>query len=99
MTELKAVVKLPLFDGKESNFCNWWARFKAYARVHGFADVLTDEKPALLGDTESDPKHFDETSHSEVVKMYKKNAVAVSQFTMSFTNDECMGYVFKSITS
>jgi len=50
MSELKAVVKLPLFDGKKASFCNWWERFKAFARVHEFADVLTDTKPVCVGE-------------------------------------------------
>jgi len=100
MSDLKASIKLPLFDGKDENFPNWWARFKEFGCVHGFSDVLTETKPKELELSENDVKHTDEKNHPEAVTMFKKNAVAVAQLTMCFTNEnaECMAFVYKSMT-
>jgi len=103
MAELKAI-KLPLFDGniRKRISATGGLGSKLSPECVGFADVLmTYTKPKLLEDSESDPKYQDETNQLDVAKAYKKNAVAVAQFTMAFSNEneDCMGFVFRSMTS
>ena len=43
-TEVKASVKLPLFDGKEVHFNNWITKYKAYARISGFSELSVDSQ-------------------------------------------------------
>jgi hypothetical protein len=67
-----------LFDGKEKNFSNWWARFKAYSRVQGFADGLVSTKPVVLKNKETDADHFNEKEYPDAVKVFKVNSLAVA---------------------
>jgi len=91
-------LKPPSFDGKDSNFSNWWAKFSAYAEVHGFGEALCEKKPRNLQAQASHPDHTD-VNRPDAVKEFKMNALAIANFTMSFTNDNsvCMGFIFKSM--
>ena len=92
-------LKPPTFDGKDTNFANWYAKFLAYGEVHGFGSALTETKPSDLEDDSNDANHFDEANHPKAVKQYKANALAMANLTMAFTNDNnvCMGFIFKSM--
>ena len=101
---VKVTLKLPTFDGKQSNYQNWWFRFKSYALVHGFSELLKPEKPIELGDTAEDPKHMvgpvsdpdaAPVKLTEAQRLFRLNAIAFSQLVCCFTQDnfECNAMV------
>ena len=100
MSDVKSNVKLPIFDGKESNFANWWTKFRAFSRFSGFGELLIEDKPLELKDTENDPDHGDGSKNAEAKRLFKLNSLCVASLTCAFSNDNhvCMGFVQDGMT-
>ena len=88
-------VSLPVFTGKQEDFQMWWTRFSMYAVVKQFKNAL--KKEADLPDKEDDV--LDETKDKMKIEAKKRNEVAMANLAMAFTNEACMGLIYKSMTT
>jgi hypothetical protein len=89
-------VCLPLFDGQHKNYQIWWTRCMAYASVHQFTQALKTGGEAAM--PASDEVTVDVTTHPQVAKAKKRNAIAMANLTMAFTREMTMGLVYKAQT-
>jgi hypothetical protein len=68
----------------------------AYASVHQFTEALkTGGEATMLA---SDDVAVDATTHPQVAKAKKRNAIAMANLTMVFTSETTMGLVYKAQT-
>ena len=51
-------MKVPTFNGEESNYQRWWIRFKAYANLVGFSKALEITPESDLLGSENDLNNF-----------------------------------------
>ena len=96
--EIKNVV-LPLFDGKDENFQDWWTKFKAYAGVYGFAKAIKTEPEANLPEVEDDDLDPKDENNKPAIMAMKWNALAMASLTMAFKSNGLMSMVYKSQTN
>jgi hypothetical protein len=89
-------VRLPLFDGQHKNYQIWWTRFMAYASVHQFTQALKTGGETSMPARDEDV--VDATTHPQVAKAKKRNAIAMANLTMAFTSKMTMGLVYKAQT-
>jgi hypothetical protein len=76
----------------------WWICFRAFATVYKFVMALRPtDKASLLP---SEEEVLDDTVPADLLKIAarKRNAVAMANFALSFTNETTMGMIYKSIT-
>jgi hypothetical protein len=92
-------VRLPTFDGKFKSFMIWWIRFRAYATVYKFVEALKPIDEVNLPETEEEVLVV-EAAPVNLLKIQarKRNAVAMANFAMSFTDETTMGMIYKSIS-
>ena len=90
---------MPTFDGKFKSFMIWWIRFRAFATVYKFIEALAPVDEANLPNTEGDV--LDEAIPADMLKIAarKRNAVAMANFAMSFTDETTLGMIFKAIST
>jgi hypothetical protein len=66
----------------------------AYASVHQFTQALkTGGKTSMPA---RDDDVVDATTHPQVAKAKKRNAIAMANLTMAFTSEMTMGLVYKA---
>jgi len=87
-------MSLPVFTGKPEDSQIWWTRCSMYAVVKHFKNAL--KKEADLLDKEDDV--LDETKDKKI-EAKKWNEVAMANLAMAFTNEACMGLIYKSMTT
>jgi hypothetical protein len=68
----------------------------AYASVHQFTQALKTGGETTM--PASDDVTVDATTHPQVVKAKKRNAIAVANLTIAFTSKMTMGLVYKAQT-
>jgi hypothetical protein len=68
----------------------------AYASVHQFTQALKTGGEAAM--PVSDDVTVDATTHPQVAKAKKRNAIAMANLTMAFTSEMTMGLVYKAQT-
>jgi hypothetical protein len=68
----------------------------AYASVHHFTQALKTCGEATM--PVSDDVTVDVTTHPQVVKAKKRNAIAMANLNMAFTSEMTMGLVYKAQT-
>jgi hypothetical protein len=92
-------VRLPTFDGKSKTFMIWWIRFRAFATVYKFIEAVKPEDEAHMPATEGEV--LDETVPADLLQIAarKRNAVAMANFAMSFTDETTIGMIYKAITT
>ena len=87
--------KVPVFSGQAEHFPIWWARFKAYGKIHGFSKCLKNAAEATLpGSAEEDAN---DTNDQKAAR--KRNDDAVLAFTLAFKTNSMMAIVLESSTS
>ena len=68
----------------------------AYASVHQFTQALKTGGEAAM--PVSNDMQVDATTHPQVAKAKKRNAIAMANLTMAFTREMTMGLVYKAQT-
>ena len=91
-------MRLPTFDGKFKSFMIWWICFRAFATVYKFIEAVKPVDEANLPSNEGEV--LDETIPADILKIAarKRNAVAMANFAMSFTDETAMGMIYKAIS-
>jgi hypothetical protein len=92
-------VRLPTFEGKSKSFMIWWIRFRAFATVCKFIEAVKPVGEAHLPATEGEV--LDEAVPADLLQIaaQKRNAVAMANFAMSFTDETAMGLIHKAISA
>ena len=92
-------VRLSSFDGTHEGFQIWWMRFRAYSRVHKFAQALTpgDGDPDLP-DTEDEELDQDTAMAALQTTAKRRNDIAMAQFCLAFTTDSDLVYIYEATT-
>jgi hypothetical protein len=89
-------VRMPTFSGTEGEFQIFWARYRAYAEVHDFAQALVFDPDmpssnAILIDID--------TAEGKLQKAaVKRNKIAMANFTMAFTSEGTMSLIYQAET-
>jgi hypothetical protein len=96
----RSSTRLPSFSGVTKDFMVWWARFRAFATARKFAFALGDADEADLPARE-DAAVLDAAVEADQKKVAarKKNAVAMADHSMAFTNKTNLGMSFKAIAA
>ena len=89
-----STTKVPVFNGKQSEFPVWWRRFKAYAKIKKFSKCLKSTAETDLPDSETEAA-ADTNAEKEA---RKRNELAVLYFTMAFKADALMDIIMQSET-
>lgn len=84
-------VKLPIFDGEEANFQNWWDDFEAFAVVHKFSIAL--EIDADLPATAATPPSTVPADLLKEQKALHRNAVAMAQLQQALKTDTDRAFI------
>ena len=83
-------VKVPTFNGEESNYQRWWIMFKSHAKLEVFnkALELTPESdlPGIANDLNDLAGENDNTKKQKSAT--KRNDAAMSSLTLEFTTYE-----------
>ena len=96
-TETKTV-KVPSFDGDETNYQRWWMRFKAYAKMTGFHKALEITPEVDLPSTEAEALTLTGSTDDEKKQLaaVKRNDTAISSLTLAFTTDELLDMILEA---
>jgi hypothetical protein len=86
---------LPLFDGEPAKFKSWWMKFKSFATIKNFAQVIQRTAEADLPATEA----TDVSSDNQKRLARQRNLMAVSCLTMAFSDDALLNIVEQSETA
>jgi hypothetical protein len=92
-------VKLPTFDGKSKSSMIWWIRFRAFATVYKFIEAVKPVDEAHMPATEGDVLHEAIPADLSQIAARERNAVAMANFAMSFTDETAMGLIHKAIST
>ena len=71
--------KILLFDGTTDKYQLWWRRFRAYAQVNKFGNILVDTIDPELPESYNSSESADATDIAK--KAVKKNDLAMAAFT------------------
>lgn len=88
----KSVKLLPIFDGEEANFQNWWDDFEAFAVVHKFSIAL--EIDADLPATAATPPSTVPADLLKEQKALHRNAVAMAQLQQALKTDTDRAFIY-----
>jgi hypothetical protein len=94
MAGMKALSKLPMFDGKKDSFQVWWMKFTAYAMMMKFTLSTTAE-------TNLPAKEVPDNSVVEMdanKKARERNATALYCYTMCGTTHDAMSFIYDGQT-
>jgi hypothetical protein len=93
------LVRLPTFNGKFESFMIWWIRFRAFATVCKFIETLKPKDEADMPTTEGEV--LVETVLADALKIAaeKRNAAAMANFAMSFTDETAVGVICEGISA
>ena len=97
MTDSKHV-KIPMFKGEEEEFQKWFLRFKAYAKVKKFQDVLCEPKS---GDYPASQDDFDAMAAGDATTIafkskLERNAEAIAQLTIALDSESLLNKVYEA---
>ena len=83
--------KIPIFDGKADKYQLWWRRFKAYANVNKFGNLLVDHIDPELAASYEATEREDATATQKAA--LKKNDMAIAAFTMAFVTEKLNSFI------
>jgi predicted ATP-binding protein involved in virulence len=86
------------FDGTASKFPLWWSKYKAFAMISGFADAIREEVDPMLPSSHDQEIDSATESGKRMLLAKRKNEMAISIFTMSFTREGIMRLISLSKT-
>jgi hypothetical protein len=92
-------MRLSSFSGVTKDFMIWWARFQALATARKFALALGRADEADLPAREDTVLDAAVEADQKKVAARKKNAVAMADHSMAFTNKTNLGMSFKAIAA
>jgi hypothetical protein len=96
----RSSVRLPSFlQWHAKDFMIWWVRFRAFATVHRFVLALGDTDEADLPLREDAVLVATADADKPRVAARKRNAVAMANCSMAFTNESNLGMIFKAIAA
>jgi hypothetical protein len=89
---------IPTFDGTASKFPLWWSKYKAFAMISGFADAIQEEVDPMLPSSHDQEIDSATESGRRMLLAKRKNEMAISSFTLSFTREGIMRLISPSKT-
>ena len=97
MTESKGV-KLPFFKGDDDEFQKWRLRFKAYAKVKKFHDVLDKPKANVYPASQDafDAMDPSDADYDKYKAKLERNSEAVAQLLMALDSDSLLNKIYEA---
>jgi Zinc knuckle len=86
------------FDGNSNKYTVWWTKFKAYANINGFSDVIREKPNPDMPTSWFDEINLTTETGKKQFQAKKMNNLAMASFTMVFTREGITCLVSKAKT-
>ena len=91
MSDNKSIA-LPMFDGKDEHYQEWWTKFRAFATAKGFVNALKGREADL-------PATEDEaTTNESKIKAKLRNSLAMAYLVNSFKSSADLSLAYETMS-
>ena len=94
--ESSTLLKPPAFDGKRENYPMWETKYRAFAALKGFLVALQQTHEGRLPESEETELDVNNPVQKAQEKARHQNHLAVSAYTMAFTNNQLVDMIYES---